>query len=77
MTLPGTGRAGSAPAEAVMLGLDAESSGRVLGKTAGAVRTAAYRGLRRQSSLPASARSELGWAKLYWPWTWVTMTRNS
>jgi RNA polymerase sigma-70 factor, ECF subfamily len=38
-------------AEAVMLrvvmGLDAESAGRVLGKKAGAVRTAAYRGLRR------------------------------
>ena len=37
-------------AEAVMLravvGLDAESAGRVLGKRAGAVRTAAYRGLR-------------------------------
>jgi RNA polymerase sigma-70 factor (ECF subfamily) len=38
-------------AEAVLLrvvvGLDAESAGRVLGKRAGAVRTAAYRGLRR------------------------------
>jgi len=38
-------------AEAVMLrvvmGLDAESAGRILGKKAGAVRTAAYRGLRR------------------------------
>jgi RNA polymerase sigma-70 factor (ECF subfamily) len=38
-------------AEAVMLrvvmGLDAESAGRVLGKKAGAVRTAAYRGLRK------------------------------
>jgi RNA polymerase sigma-70 factor (ECF subfamily) len=38
-------------AEAVMLrvvmGLDAENAGRVLGKKAGAVRTAAYRGLRR------------------------------
>jgi RNA polymerase sigma-70 factor, ECF subfamily len=38
-------------AEAVMLrvvvGLDAESAGQVLGKKAGAVRTAAYRGLRR------------------------------
>jgi RNA polymerase sigma-70 factor, ECF subfamily len=31
----------------VVLGLDAESAGRVLGKRAGAVRTAAYRGLRR------------------------------
>jgi RNA polymerase sigma-70 factor, ECF subfamily len=38
-------------AEAVLLrvvvGLDAEAAGRVLGKRAGAVRTAAYRGLRR------------------------------
>jgi RNA polymerase sigma-70 factor, ECF subfamily len=38
-------------AEAVLLravvGLDAESAGRVLGKRAGAVRTASYRGLRR------------------------------
>jgi len=38
-------------AEAVMLravlGLDAKSAGKVLGKRAGAVRTAAYRGLRR------------------------------
>ncbi|WP_239091200.1 RNA polymerase sigma factor [Asanoa iriomotensis] len=38
-------------AEAVLLrvvvGLDAESAGKVLGKRAGAVRTAAYRGLRR------------------------------
>lgn len=31
----------------VVLGLDAETAGRVLGKRAGAVRTAAYRGLRR------------------------------
>src|SRR6201996_666782 len=41
-------------AEAVMLrvvmGLDAESAGRVLGKKAGAVRTAAYRGLRKLAS---------------------------
>jgi RNA polymerase sigma-70 factor (ECF subfamily) len=40
-------------AEAVMLravvGLDAESAGKVLGKRAGAVRTAAYRGLRTLS----------------------------
>jgi RNA polymerase sigma-70 factor, ECF subfamily len=40
-------------AEAVMLravvGLDAETAGRVLGKRAGAVRTAAYRGLRTLS----------------------------
>jgi RNA polymerase sigma-70 factor (ECF subfamily) len=38
-------------AEAVLLrvvvGLDAETAGRVLGKRAGAVRTASYRGLRR------------------------------
>jgi RNA polymerase sigma-70 factor, ECF subfamily len=31
----------------VVVGLDAKSAGRVLGKRAGAVRTAAYRGLRR------------------------------
>ncbi len=31
----------------VVMGLDAETAGRVLGKRAGAVRTAAYRGLRR------------------------------
>jgi RNA polymerase sigma-70 factor (ECF subfamily) len=31
----------------VVMGLDAEAAGRVLGKRAGAVRTAAYRGLRR------------------------------
>ena len=41
-------------AEAVMLravvGLDAESAGKVLGKRAGAVRTAAYRGLRTLAS---------------------------
>jgi RNA polymerase sigma-70 factor (ECF subfamily) len=29
------------------MGLDAESAGRVLGKKAGAVRTASYRGLRK------------------------------
>ncbi|WP_020521505.1 RNA polymerase sigma factor [Catelliglobosispora koreensis] len=33
----------------VVIGLDAESSAKVLGKRAGAVRTAAYRGLRRLS----------------------------
>ncbi|SBT42434.1 RNA polymerase sigma factor [Micromonospora narathiwatensis] len=42
-------------AEAVLLraviGLDAESAGRVLGRRAGAVRTAAHRGLRRLASL--------------------------
>jgi RNA polymerase sigma-70 factor (ECF subfamily) len=41
-------------AEAVLLrvvvGLDAESAGKVLGKRAGAVRTAAYRGLRTLAS---------------------------
>ncbi len=31
----------------VVMGLDAETAGRILGKRAGAVRTAAYRGLRR------------------------------
>ncbi len=31
----------------VVIGLDAQTAGRVLGKRAGAVRTAAYRGLRR------------------------------
>jgi RNA polymerase sigma-70 factor (ECF subfamily) len=31
----------------VVLGLDAEAAGQVLGKRAGAVRTAAHRGLRR------------------------------
>ena len=31
----------------VVIGLDAESAAQVLGKRAGAVRTAAYRGLRR------------------------------
>jgi RNA polymerase sigma-70 factor, ECF subfamily len=42
-------------AEAVLLravlGLDAQAAGQVLGKRAGAVRTAAYRGLRRLSEL--------------------------
>ncbi|GAA4362482.1 RNA polymerase sigma factor [Actinomadura verrucosospora] len=46
-------------AEAVLLrvvvGLDAKTAGKVLGKRAGAVRTAAYRGLRRLAErLPAS-----------------------
>ncbi|GAA4680699.1 RNA polymerase sigma factor [Phytohabitans rumicis] len=49
-------------AEAVLLrvvvGLDAETAGRVLGKRAGAVRTAAYRGLRRLAEqLGASERA--------------------
>jgi RNA polymerase sigma-70 factor (ECF subfamily) len=34
----------------VVIGLDAESAGKVLGKRAGAVRTATYRGLRRLAS---------------------------
>lgn len=49
-------------AEAVMLrvvmGLDAESAGRVLGKKAGAVRTAAYRGLRRLATRLDQAHPE-------------------
>ncbi|MDG4800605.1 RNA polymerase sigma factor [Micromonospora sp. WMMD980] len=44
-----------AEAEAVMLraviGLDAETAGRVLGRRAGAVRTAAHRGLRRLATM--------------------------
>ena len=62
MEMIGTGRAvrliASLPreqAEAVMLrivlGLDATSAGRILGRRAGAVRTAAYRGLRQLSRL--------------------------
>lgn len=55
-------------AEAVLLraviGLDAESAGRVLGRRAGAVRTAAHRGLRRLAALlerraPAPATAPL------------------
>lgn len=49
-------------AEAVLLraviGLDAHAAGRVLGKRAGAVRTAAYRGLRRLSELVAAEQVE-------------------
>ena len=49
-------------AEAVLLrvvvGLDAESAARVLGKRAGAVRTAAYRGLRRLALLINPVRDE-------------------
>ena len=49
-------------AEAVMLrvvmGLDAESAGQVLGKKAGAVRTAAYRGLRRLATRLEQAGSD-------------------
>ena len=46
----------------VVIGLDAASAGRVLGKRPGAVRTAAYRGLRRlaasldDDALPYEAR---------------------
>ena len=52
-------------AEAVLLrvvvGLDAETAARVLGKRAGAVRTAAYRGLRRLASqLDQLKTAELG-----------------
>lgn len=47
-------------AEAVLLrivmGLDAAAAGRVLGKRAGAVRTAAYRGLRRLAELLAQQK---------------------
>ena len=42
----------------VVLGLDAESAGRVLGKRAGAVRTAAYRGLRGLGKRLAQAGDE-------------------
>ncbi|PWU43633.1 RNA polymerase subunit sigma-70 [Micromonospora globispora] len=49
-------------AEAVLLraviGLDAETAGRVLGRRAGAVRTAAHRGLRRLAAL--LERSDMG-----------------
>jgi RNA polymerase sigma-70 factor (ECF subfamily) len=48
-------------AEAIMLrvviGLDAKTAGKVLGKRAGAVRTAAYRGLRRLAKLLAEDES--------------------
>ncbi|WBB76328.1 RNA polymerase sigma factor [Micromonospora sp. WMMD1128] len=51
-----------AEAEAVMLraviGLDAETAGRVLGRRAGAVRTAAHRGLRRLAALLERASPE-------------------
>ncbi|WP_240809570.1 RNA polymerase sigma factor [Actinomadura sp. WMMA1423] len=52
-------------AEAVLLrvvvGLDAKSAGKVLGKRAGAVRTAAYRGLRRLAErLPAPRADAAG-----------------
>jgi RNA polymerase sigma-70 factor (ECF subfamily) len=41
----------------VVIGLDAESAARVLGKRAGAVRTAAYRGLRRLAELLDEAQA--------------------
>ncbi|MEU4681232.1 RNA polymerase sigma factor [Micromonospora sp. NPDC023737] len=51
-------------AEAVLLraviGLDAEAAGRVLGRRAGAVRTAAHRGLRRLAGLLEQRRREAG-----------------
>jgi RNA polymerase sigma-70 factor (ECF subfamily) len=51
-------------AEAVLLravvGLDADSAGRVLGKRAGAVRTAAYRGLRTLAKRLEAAGSAEG-----------------
>jgi len=42
----------------VVMGLDAESAARVLGKRAGAVRTAAYRGLRRLAARLDAAGDE-------------------
>jgi RNA polymerase sigma-70 factor (ECF subfamily) len=61
-------------AEAVLLrvvvGLDAEHAGKVLGKRAGAVRTAAYRGLRKlarrleQAAAPRDADAAGGWRSL-------------
>ena len=41
----------------VVLGLDADGAGRVLGKRAGAVRTSAYRGLRRLAEILEARRS--------------------
>jgi RNA polymerase sigma-70 factor, ECF subfamily len=41
----------------VVMGLDAAAAGRVLGKRAGAVRTAAYRGLRRLAELLAQQKT--------------------
>jgi RNA polymerase sigma-70 factor (ECF subfamily) len=55
----------------VVMGLDAESAGRVVGKRAGAVRTAAHRGLRRlaeeleqnrAAGLPSRRSSERSWS---------------
>jgi RNA polymerase sigma-70 factor, ECF subfamily len=64
----------------VVVGLDAETAARVLGKRAGAVRTAAYRGLRRLAEqLDADARAGLphprqAWATRFWS-TGVTRPR--
>lgn len=41
----------------VVIGLDAESAGRILGKRGGAVRTSAYRGLRRLADMAEHLRS--------------------
>jgi RNA polymerase sigma-70 factor, ECF subfamily len=44
----------------VVMGLDAKSAGKVLGKRSGAVRTAAYRGLRRLADMVAEGGGDLG-----------------
>jgi RNA polymerase sigma-70 factor, ECF subfamily len=44
----------------VVMGLDAKSAGKVLGKRSGAVRTAAYRGLRRLADMLAEGDGDLG-----------------
>lgn len=44
----------------VVMGMDAESAARVLGKRAGAVRTAAYRGLRRLAEYLDEAPADVG-----------------
>lgn len=43
----------------VVMGLDAQAAGRVLGKRAGAVRTAAHRGLRRLAQVLADGADQL------------------
>lgn len=45
----------------VVMGLDAETAARVLGKRAGAVRTASYRGLRRLAALMERPARPAGW----------------
>lgn len=45
----------------VVMGLDAPAAGRVLGKRAGAVRTAAYRGLRRLADNLTRADARVTW----------------